>query len=289
MKKHFGNFLLVTSVILTPMAHSEIAKTKSVFITDVKKIELFDIYAYPAKLASEKQSYLIAQSQGQVEKIYKEVGEVVKKNDLVFTIKHDDPSYDYKSQKITSPIDGVIANQQYEEGSKVSAGDKLGLVIDPEKIKIVIELTLKDIDIIKVGTIGKLSYPGTPLEVDAIVSHLSPIIDPMSGTAQAKLKIVSSTNFKIGTMAVVTFKIGNRKGFELTKDAIVYLGKKTYVRVVDDKNKVSRQEVEIKPRSSSTVEVIKGISEGQKVVIKSSGFLQDGIVVKIENPTEETK
>ncbi|OFZ21397.1 MAG: hypothetical protein A2202_05490 [Bdellovibrionales bacterium RIFOXYA1_FULL_36_14] len=277
--------ILRTSTLLS----NEASKIKTVFVTDLKKTELFDIYSYPAKLSSEKQSFILAQNQGRVEKIFKTIGEPVAKNEIVLTIKHDDPAYDYKAQKITSPIDGVVAAQMVEEGSKVSVGDKLGLIIDPSKIKITVEITLKDINVIKVGTVGKLSSSDTGLEVDAVVTHLSPMIDPLTGTASAQLKISRPENFKIGTVGMVTFKANARLGFELPKDAIVYLGKKTFIRHVDKKNIINRVEVEIKPRSSSAVEVIKGVMEGQRVVIKSSGFLQDGAVVKIEDGQKEVK
>ncbi|OFZ25696.1 MAG: hypothetical protein A2381_00065 [Bdellovibrionales bacterium RIFOXYB1_FULL_37_110] len=274
-----------TSVLLS----NEASKIKSVFVTDIKKTELFDVYSYPAKLTSEKQSYILAQNQGRVEKIFKKIGEPVAKDEIVLTIKHDDPAFDYRPQKIISPIGGVVAASTVEEGSKVSVGDKLGLIIDPSKIKITVEITLKDINVIKVGTVGKLSSPDTGLEVDAVVTHLSPMIDPLTGTAAAQLKIDRPENFKIGTVGVVTFKANARSGFELPKDAIVYLGKKTFIRHVDKKNIINRVEVEIKPRSSSAVEVIKGVTEGQRVVIKSSGFLQDGAVVKIEEGQKEVK
>ena len=152
--------------------------------------------------------------------------------------------------KVLSPIDGIVAQIYHEEGTFVSKGEKLGLIIDPTRIKIIAEITSNDLKIIKKGEIGEIKIPGTDITSNAKIIGVSPMIDPMTGTATAWLKPMKKTAFPPGTLGYVTFKTNKHKGILISSDVIVYQGRKTFVRIVDNKEIVKKIEVSFTDRSA---------------------------------------
>ena len=53
-------------------------KLKSVFIKKAEMTDIYDTFIYPVKIVSQRQSYLLAESQGRITKIQKGLGDACK-------------------------------------------------------------------------------------------------------------------------------------------------------------------------------------------------------------------
>ncbi len=257
---------------------------KSVFVESVSKKEVFDSYSYPARVESKVSSIILANSSGVVKKINYTLGTNVKRSEVLAKIKHTDPVYNYNEYLVRSQVNGVISKIFVTQGALVSKGAKLFTVTSAKEKKIVIEVSAKDLGIIKVGEKGTFESNKTEYKVEII--GMSPFLDPATGSATAELKIIDTKPLTIGQLGKVKFKSNLRKAFILPESALVYRGDKTYVREVNDKNIVKKILVKTGNKKRGNVEILEGLSEKQNIVVKSSGFLADGYEVEVKRNKE---
>lgn len=284
--KLLGLALIMSSGLLCTKAFSN-SNLKSVYVEEVKKKELFDSFNYPAKIVPVVHAGVLSESQGVVGKIHKNLGQKVKKGQILATIRHTDPVYNYKDMMLRSPVTGVVSKIFIHEGSYVGKGKRLFTVTDPKRAKVEIEVPAKDRKHMTVGLKGELKSLATSEIYEVELVGISPYLDPATGTATAELRLLSKEkSVPLGALGKVSFKSNVRKGFMLPQDTIVYRGRDTFVKVVSKEDKVKRVDVKIGEKRRGDVEILKGIKEGDFIVKRSSGFLKEGAKVEVKNRPE---
>jgi membrane fusion protein (multidrug efflux system) len=73
---------------------------------------------------------------------------------------------------------------------------------------------------------------------------------------------------------------GNKDALTLPVQAVVQDGNKHYVLTLDDQNRVQRRDVELGEQTSSTVEIVHGLSEKDRVISAGQSEYQIGEIVK---------
>lgn len=271
------------SLIITAPAFAKKKKTKSVFVKKVEMSEVFDTYTYPAKVVPKVNALVLSESQGVVKKLHRRIGQRVKAKQRVVTIKHTDPVFKYRPMTLRAPVAGVISRVLVNEGSLVGKGEKLLMITDPDKSKILIEITAKDLGYIKMNMDGHLTIKGIDKKIQVKVLGISPFVDPATGTASAELEVKDKSSVPLGSLGKVSFKSNIHQGILLPESTLVYQGRKTYLRTINKENIVSKVEITTGPKRRDSVEILKGIKPGDIVVERSSGFLADGIKVEVKN------
>lgn len=279
--------ILICLVAITYQTAFAAKKAKSVFIKEAKQQEIFDSFAYPAKVEPIVNAMVLSESQGIVEKINTPLGQEVRGNQALVKIRHTDPVFKYRPVTLKAPVDGVISRVFVSEGSLVSKGQKILQVTDPTKVKVKIEIAAKDLQFIKRGLKGTFTAKGLAKPVSLKVIGVSPFVDPATGTASAELEVTDSKELITpGILGKVVFKSNIHTGFVFVENSIYYQGKKTFVRLTQkdgETYKVKKVEVKLGPKRRGQVEVISGLKEGMQVIERASGFLPDGAEVSIGN------
>lgn len=269
-------------------------KKKSVFIKEAKQQEIYDSFAYPAKVEPVVNALVLSESQGIVEKISTPLGQEVKARQKMVVVRHTDPVFKYRPVTLKAPVSGVVSKVFVSEGSLVSKGQQVLQVTDPNKVKIKIEVAAKDLQFIKRDLEGTFTAKGLKEPVKLRVSGVSPFVDPATGTATAEL-VLSDKERKLtpGILGKVVFKSNIHQGYVFMENAIYYQGKKTFVRLtekVGEVYKVKKMEVILGPKRRGMVEVLGGLKDGMMVIERASGFLPEGEEVTIGNlPKKDAK
>jgi multidrug efflux pump subunit AcrA (membrane-fusion protein) len=132
----------------------------------------------------------------------------------------------------------------------------------------------------------RASAGSSPRAVDVV--GVSPLVDAKTGTAPADLAFKKDKTTDVsaaimpGTLGQVTLRANIHPAMLVSEDAIVYRDGKAMVRKLDgDKMKLTA--VEVGDRRRGNVEVKKGLAPGDRVITRSSRFVSDGEVVKIED------
>jgi multidrug efflux pump subunit AcrA (membrane-fusion protein) len=276
-------------VSLAPaLAQADALDTARVVVQTLATTEEADVLLFPARIESAVQTKIFAETESVVRKIPVHVGQEISKRDRLMTLQHTDPVYRYAPVKITSPIRGIVSALEVTEGANVTRGQWLATVTDPKRLKIEIEVPAQDLAKIHPGMVGEFrSTPGAePRGVDVV--GVSPLVDSKTGTAPADLTFKksvaggSTVAVRPGTLGQVTLKANFHSALLVPEDAIVYRDGQTMVRKLDGE-KMKLTAIEIGDRRRGRVEIKKGLLPGDRVITRSSRFVSDGEVVKVEN------
>jgi multidrug efflux pump subunit AcrA (membrane-fusion protein) len=271
----------------------------TVFARTVKAEELFDRLTYPARVTPKISTTILSETDGIVSKIFAPLGQAVRKNQRIMTITHTDPVYQYAPTPIFASVSGVVSSVEVTEGTQVAKGEKLALVTDPTQIRITVEVPAMDLPMLRRGMMGEFKLPNLDQPVSVTIKGISPFVDPATGTATCELEVEKpavSTKASAGAAATkstapslppgligqVDLKANDRKGISIPEFAVFYKGTEPFVRVIEN-GKAKQVSVSLGRRSRGNVEVLKGLSDGAKLVERTSRYIMDGEAVKVDD------
>ena len=265
-------------------ARAEDAKKPTVYVQRLTQKEIHDKLTYPVKIVALASASILAEGDGVIQRIFTPLGHAVKKNQPVISLKNSDPSYEYANMMVNATIHGVIASMEVTEGSRVVKGQKLATIIDPNKIKGVIEIVADDLAVIRAGTMGTMTIVGTDHSCQVRVDGVSPLIDVVSGTAAADLSILAADPrpWVPGGVGRVVFNTHAHLGFTIPESAVIYRGTDSFLRVVKG-SRANVVPVTLGTNNNGNVEILSGVRDGDLVVTRSSMFVGDGEEVTVQD------
>lgn len=260
----------------------------TVFVRTAERQPLYDKLVYPARISPRVNAAVLAEVEGVVTEIKTPLGTRVKAKTPLLTIRNLDPVFRYAPLSVVSPVDGVVGHVDVSVGSRVNRGDKLLIVTDPERVRVTIEVPAHDLKRIKAGLEGELKLSEQDSNVRVKVRGVSPFVDPATSTAHCELQIeeaVHDATLAPGSVGRVTFHANRREAFLVPDSAVEYLGREPHLRLVND-GKVHRVPVSLGRRRGGSVEVVRGLKEGDIVIERASGHLAEGDAVETESATK---
>lgn len=253
-----------------------------VIAKSIQATEVFDSLIYPARVVSKVNAALLAESDGVVQSISKPLGTSVVRGNTVLTLINPDPVYTFAPFEVHSPVSGVVSAIEVTKGSRVSRGQRLGTITDPRQVRAQIEVTVADLDAVQVGMKGELELSEHSKPVEMIVSGISPLIDPSTGTASAELHVVGTDKLPPpGVVGRIRFRARAHEGIQLPESAIFYRGEDPLVRVLID-GKVQFRPIKLGPSRRGKFEILDGVKSGETVVLRSNTFTADGEEVSVQ-------
>jgi membrane fusion protein (multidrug efflux system) len=117
------------------------------------------------------------------------------------------------------------------------------------------------------------------------VYAISPLIDAGGRSVVMRAQVKNNAaQLRPGMFARVRLQMGSQTdALMVPESALVPVGDNHFVFTVDS-GKASRVQVEVGERRDGYVEVIKGVTEGEKVVIAGTQKIRDGVAVSIAQP-----
>jgi len=215
-------------------------------------------------------------TQGKVAEMdFQRAGESV--NRAQASLKEAQANYDFT--QVVAPTAGVITAKKVDIGSMAVPGVQL-LVLDDDSSytleadvdesmtgKIVIGTTMD----IRVDSLGK-SIPG-------IITEVAPTVDPIARKLHIKID-VKGEGLKSGLYAQVKIPMNKKETIVVSKTAIATKGQLTGVYVVDAQGLIVYRIVRLGKEYDQQVEIVSGISVGEKIIIGGLEKVVDGGVVK---------
>lgn len=161
-----------------------------------------------------KQEIIRATFQGFVEKTNKNIGDYVQQGDLLFVIKTKEADAVNNSQldssskqfnglvKITARTDGVLTELNHQTGDFVSDGEQLALLVNPQSLRIILEVPFQLAKSISDNGSYTIQLPDGK-EYITHVSKRVPSIDPANQTQ----KFILETNTKLDLPANLNLNV----------------------------------------------------------------------------------
>jgi HlyD family secretion protein len=190
---------------------------------------------------------------------------------------------------LRSPIDGVVTDRPLFAGETAAAGTPLITVMDTSSLLAKLHLAQAVAQRMKVGDKATVTIPGVDDPVDAIVSLVSPALDPGSTTVEVWVKLANAGGqIKPGTPAHVTI-VGRTVPDALTVPTSALVTAKDgslAVMVVGEDGAAHLKPVKVGIRLPDTTQIVSGIAP-QSMVITGGGYgIDDGTKVKV-GPAED--
>jgi RND family efflux transporter MFP subunit len=186
--------------------------------------------------------------------------------------------------EIRSPIDGVVTDRPLYAGETASAGAPLLTVMDTSSLLAKVHLTQPQAQQLKLGDPAAVTVPGIADPIAGKLTLISPALDPGSTTVEVWVQVSNPRGeLKPGTAvhvsingqtvpdallvpseSLVTSPAGNKAVMVIGADGIAHL-----------------KEVSTGIEDHGFVQIVSGVSAGNRVVSKGAYSLDDGTRVKV--------
>jgi membrane fusion protein, heavy metal efflux system len=177
---------------------------------------------------------------------------------------------------VKAPIGGTVISRKIGIGQYIQAAapDPVFTIGDLSTVWLIANVRESDIPNVALGqkaTVSVLAYPGRVF--NATITYIAPSIDPNTHRLPVRAEVNNPGNALKPEM-FAAFSILSGEGDTapaVPQDSVVYEGDQAHVWVVDDERRISSRSIRVGRTSGDWVEVLSGLSTGEKVI--SSGAL----------------
>jgi RND family efflux transporter MFP subunit len=188
-----------------------------------------------------------------------------------------------QNTQIVAPFSGEIVRRNVDSGALVSPSTPLVTLVHLETLKVVANVLEKDIALVKVGMKAKVlpeAYPDKPFE--GTIVRINKALDLATRTLQAEINIPNPGHLlKPGMFARIEVALKEKPNtLAVPREAVFEEGGKRFVFVVDG-SQAFRRAVVTGIEQSQLIEVVEGLKDGDKVVIRGQESLRDGSSIRV--------
>ncbi len=181
--------------------------------------------------------------------------------------------------RITSPISGIVTGKKIDVGSMAVPGVPLLTIEDASSFRIDLNVDEGMTGRLRTGMPVEIVIDSLPQTINAKVSEIVPAVDPMSRTFLVKVALKGS-GLRSGLYARAMIPVGKKETILLPKKAIVEKGELTGAYIVGADNVVTYRLVRLGRKYNDSVEILSGITPGDRVITGGAEKAVDGGILK---------
>jgi len=188
-----------------------------------------------------------------------------------------------QNAKLVAPFRGEISRKYVDAGALVSPSTPLVSLVHTETLKVIANVLEKDIPLLKPGMKAKIRVESYPEKVfEGRVEKINSALELSTRTLQAEIYVLNTNRFlKPGMFAnVEVVLLEKSQTLIIPREAVIEAGSELSVFVVEGKQAV-RRPITLGYEQDRFVEVLKGINEGEQVIIKGQQLIKDGSVIRV--------
>lgn len=197
-----------------------------------------------------------------------------------------------RDAQVKSPISGVVTGNNVVAGTMLSTSSVPFTVMDTSSVIVKVSVSEQIINSLEIGASVDVKISAVSNnEMEGKIKTINPAANS-AGTYDVEIEIPNITGLvKTGMFAEVSFV--KEKGYNaivVPRDAVINKNNENFVFVAENGVAVKRPVV-MGIDDGQTVQVLKGVEEGELVIVKGQTYLEEGnevnIVAKDGQPTEE--
>lgn len=182
--------------------------------------------------------------------------------------------------QIRAPYDGVVLERTVRPGDTSSTGTTMFRMARGGLIELYAELPESDLKLISLGDPAEVVLP-SGRRLAGQVRLMGQRVDAQTGLAIARIQLPVDRELRQGGFAEARFT-RNFSVLAVPEAAIQFNADGATVKVVDGQDRVHLVKVRTGRRAQGQVEIVSGLSEGNRVAVKGSAFVLNGDKVRIE-------
>ena len=187
--------------------------------------------------------------------------------------------------EIRAPTDGTVSKRMAKLGNVVSVGEQLFRMIRDNRVELQAEVPEMDLPQLKAGQTATIVVNDTdPQHFAGKIRLIGATVDPQTRIGMVYIALPEDPTLKPGMFVHGQIQTGSANVLQVPEDAIVYKDSKPAVFVVDTGNHAKLRMIETGTRVNGTVEIVSGVSAGERVALAGAGYLKDNDLVRVEAP-----
>jgi len=189
----------------------------------------------------------------------------------------------YAKTSIHAPFSGVIDEVFTREGQMLSPGMPAFRLVNSTELKLIAQVSESYVSDVKVGQDAIVVFPDLDKTINTKITVVGDVIDPVNRTFQIDLALKQDKNMlKANMISYVKIKdYTNPSVIVIPVNLVQRSNDKSYVYVVEN-GKSAKRFVTLGRHYESTVEVLDGLHEGDKLITVGYQDLVDGQSIKFE-------
>ncbi|MBX3642037.1 MAG: efflux RND transporter periplasmic adaptor subunit [Rubrivivax sp.] len=176
-----------------------------------------------------------------------------------------------------SPVSGLVTEKKAIQGMRFMPGEALYQVTDLSSVWVVADVFEQDIGLVKTGAKAKVLINAYPNQVfEGRITYVYPTMKAETRTVAVRIELANPGQLlKPAMFAQVELPVGGKAPVLTVPDsAVIDSGTRKIVLVQVQEGRFEPREVELGARGESYVQVLKGVREGEQVVV-AANFLID--------------
>jgi RND family efflux transporter MFP subunit len=182
--------------------------------------------------------------------------------------------------RISAPFSGLVTAKSVEPGNLAAPGAPLLTVEREGAYRLEASVDESRLPFVKTGQTVEVALESLDRRFPAHVSEIVPAVDAASRSYIVKIDLPAMPNLRSGMFGRAFFPMGARKVVTIPPQSLVERGQLQSVFAIEGGFAHSRL-VTTGQRGQSAVEVLSGVSEGEKVVSPVPSGLTDGARVEV--------
>jgi RND family efflux transporter MFP subunit len=183
--------------------------------------------------------------------------------------------------KVVAPFDGIVTRKLADVGDLAAPGRSIVEMEDPRALRFEADVPEALIGYVKLGTKLPVQVSAETAPIEGTVVEVAPVADPTSRTFLVELDLPSAEGPRSGQFGRVWVPTGEAKSIRVPASAIVTRGQIECVFVVAQEHAQLRL-VRTGKNPGSEVEVLAGLTSGERVVSEGAESLRDGQPVTLK-------
>ncbi len=169
--------------------------------------------------------------------------------------------------RLVAPFAGVVTARMADPGTMAAPGVPLLQIDEAGVLQLDAPVDQSDIGAIHEGMKAQVSIDGaSAAEITGTVSEIVPVADAASHSFVVKIDLPFSSSTRAGIYGRAEFAHGERNAIVIPRSAMVMRGSLASVYVLDDQGFAQLRYVTVGEVHGALVEVLSGISSGEKLV-----------------------
>lgn len=177
---------------------------------------------------------------------------------------------------INAPLSGIVLEKMVFDGAYIVPGMNLFKIVDLSTVWIIADVYEYEVPLVKIGQQARVTLPySSGKTLRAKVSFINPVLDPLTRTVKVRIE-VQNPGLLLKPDMFVNVEIAVSSGARLVipRSAVLDSGTRQIVYVEKEPGIFEMRAVTLGLRGEDLVEVVKGITTGERVVT-SGNFLID--------------
>ena len=186
-----------------------------------------------------------------------------------------------KQTEIIAPTAGMISSRSAELGQVVQAGTEMFRLIQDGRLEVNALVPEADLATVQDGLTVRVFGPTGSVEKGR-VRIVAPIVDSKTRLGTVRVSLEPDTTLKSGMFTRVEIIANEKTALAVPLKSLVWRDAKAGVFKVTDAGIAHLTEISIGRKTSEVVEVIDGVSVGDRIVVDGAGLLHDGDTVRVD-------